>query len=90
MVTWIPFKVRVRKEGLARELRLDLIEILPLHARAVAEEFDRLAAFRLCQFRGIDLVHDEPGHLQAESIEHLEGAFRIEDRHALRNQDHEE
>src|SRR2546422_2540648 len=81
---------REHRDDLPRELRFDLIEIFPLHPGAVPEELDRFAAFRLGELRRVHLVHDQPRHLKAEGVEHLERALRVQDRHALRDQDHEE
>src|SRR5438309_3598171 len=81
---------REHRNDLPRELRFDFIEIFPLHPRAVPEELDRFAAFRLGELRRVHLVHDQPRHLKAEGVEHLERALRVQDRHALRDQDHEE
>src|SRR3989441_10158263 len=84
---------RVHREHgphLPGEFRADLIEVLPLHPRAVPEELHRLAALRLGEFGRLHLIHDEARHLEAERIEHLEGSFGIQDCHALRDEDHEE
>ena len=45
---------------------------------------------RVHEFGRVDLVHDEAGHLETEGVEHGERARRVQDGHALRDQDHEE
>src|SRR3989475_2279880 len=57
---------REHREDLGAELRSDLIQVPPLHPRAVPEKLDRLAADRVREFLGVHLVHDEPRHLKAE------------------------
>src|SRR5436853_5397813 len=69
--SWLAGVHREHREDLSRKLRTNLVEVLLLHPRAVSKELDRLPAFRIGKFLRIDLVHDQPGHLQPEGGEHL-------------------
>src|SRR3989475_7074452 len=81
---------REHRNDLPRELRFDFIEIFPLHPRAVPEELDRFAAFRLVELRRAHLVHYQPPHRNAGCVEYLERVLHVPDRHFLRDHYHHE